>query len=248
MRGNFNDTLTAKYGERSRVGTPGLAWLFDAPCRKVLQREVSQRQFPFTLTRYWVTLDAAALNGVYVSSPWLGAVFSDYEAADRVAFASDPLRWYYVCREEKVFPFGRSAYLRYLLIPVESIVRPPWPPPVPSPPSPTPPPPVVPGPTCGSAGVVGLNQAAVTEGTNIYEAWWRLEVGAYTENHVYVVGGAADMFLQVYQGSCPNLYSINSRTGPGSLQFDVASSGVAFLRMYFPTVRPDYGLLVRPGH
>ncbi len=150
MRGGFDKLMSIRYGSRSVTGPPGVTFLSGVPCRKVEQREISQRQFDFTFTDHWVTLDAVELTGPFTSSPWLGAIFTDQLAADEVSFDVDPGVWYTTCRGERVTPFGDVPYWRSLLLPLTLVTPDLWPPPTspPPPPSPPAPPLTAPGPNC----------------------------------------------------------------------------------------------------
>jgi len=152
MRGEFNNTFTVRYGSRSVVGPPGVTYGTGIPCRFVPQRQIDQGQFDFTLTSGWFTNDSLILNGPLVSSPWLGAYFTDQLAADEVSFASSPEVWYSVSRRETVNPYLAAGYERYLLVNLLLVSYPTWPPPSPPPPNPYPPPvvPLPPGGGCGS--------------------------------------------------------------------------------------------------
>lgn len=194
MRGEYDNHLSVRYGSRSVSGAPGVVWLSGVACRKVDQREITQHQSPFDLTTAWVTLDSVELHPPLTSSPFVGALFTDYQAADEVEFDTAPGVWVSVCREERVAPFGRPAYWRYLLFPPEVFSSPPWPPPSPPPPPPPPPsPPVVsPGAGCDDAAdLVELGTYTLscrddgTPGFYFIELFWASSI------HVRVVGDMA---------------------------------------------------------
>jgi len=172
MRGEFNNTLRVRYGPSSPFGAANFVWITDVPCRFVLQREIDQRQFPFTLSGAWVTLDLIQLHGPTSTSPYLGGVLTNYKAADQVEVSDHAGVWWVVMREERVHPFGRPNYWRYLLMPQDSMINPPWPPPVPPPPPPPPPdpPPPPPGVTCELAETITLDE--LVEGTTSEEGTW----------------------------------------------------------------------------
>jgi len=217
MRAPFNTTLGVRYGSRSVVGPPGAVWASDIPCRVVPQTEITQGQFPFTLSSAWVTVDAVRLHGPFTSSPWLGAVFTDQLAADEVSFPGLDGPWFSVQREEDVQPFGRDPYWRYLLVPLSSVVVPPWPPPSPPPPAPPPPPvpPVVPGHDCDDALPIGVGEEQSFsdpapdwfEVVGVAAGTWRI---AYT----------GDVTFAVYAGtSCGDSVGLVLSLGDGCVGF-----------------------------
>lgn len=150
MRGSFDNSCSVRYGSRSVVGPGLVVYASGQACRKVAQVPISQLQAPFDLSNSWVTLDNFRPNGPLVRSPWSGAVFTDFLAADQVAFDAEPSKWWTICRDELVQPFGRTPYWRYLLIPDEKLVPPDWPPPspLPAPPVPVTYEYIAPGPSC----------------------------------------------------------------------------------------------------
>lgn len=138
MRGAFNVTMEVRYGPRSTAGPPGVTYAVGIPCRRVAQTRLFQGQFDFSLSSAWVTQDTVVLNPPSVSSPWLGAMFTDQMAADEVAFSDFPTFWFTVCRHEEMNPPRGADYYRDLIIPVTSIAVPPWLPPTPLPGPPVP--------------------------------------------------------------------------------------------------------------
>lgn len=198
MRGAFNKTFDASYGMRSVVGPPGVQYASDVPCRLVPQMEISQGQDPFNLSHFWITLDAFELNVPLTSSPYSGAIFTDYFAADRVRVPAGVGPTYYVCREERVSPFGETPYWRYLIILLADTDTPPWLPPT----SPPVPPPPAPAGTCSAAGIVALGADFVSAVSGTVEAWWRFTAPSAGAYHFTTVSSDVQILAYAWELPC----------------------------------------------
>lgn len=238
MRGGFNSTCTVRYGTRSVSGTPGVVRATGVLCRKVVQDEISQRQFPLDLTAFWVTLDAVNLHGPLTSSPWVGAVFTDYEAADEVSFSDAPGVWYSVCRSEWVIPHVGSPYYRWLILPLSSYAVPPFPPPSPPPPAPPPPvppppPPPMPGPTCETAGPLGIGDviSGVTSPTPVWYTFTISTAGAYGFNATINGAPGNSGCEKVFYRNCVD-GQVFLMDGGGLCQSQDMVTGVWLLKIY----------------
>lgn len=221
MRGVFNSTMSVRYGSRSVIGPPGVIYAVDIPCRLVVQREIDQLQFDFSLAGAWVTNDVVDLNGPYTSSPWLGAIFTDQLAADEVQFSPMPDEWWSVCRVEAVRPYGQDAYRRALVIPLSSIQFPLWPPPVSPPPPPPPPPPGPCGGSCEEACHVAFQDPkyyALAPGLN----WWTsgpVDAGVYSV-YTSMIGTFYSWFVS-WGYSCDDRDSGGDLAGTGCFTVEV---------------------------
>jgi len=225
MRGAFNKRMDVRFRPRSIVGPPLNIRAVDVPCRKVEQHKINQHQFPFDASTYWVTLDAMELHGPLTLEPAAGIVWSDYLAADQVAFDDDPTFWFAACRAEEVFDVVTPPYVRYLLIPVTVLDAPPFPPPAPLPPvlcvdtaPPSPPvPPVSPGATCPTAVMVVADAVTADVLPVSGERWYAFTpgVGHYAFGyHQVLVAGA---------GLVGDLYSTASEPYPNCAELSGAT-------------------------
>lgn len=243
MRGAFNDTFKAFYGPASPYGPPGVQFATDVPCRRVLQTEVFQLDFPGTLSSSWATYDALSLHGPDVSSPETPAVLYDLNTSDQVELASQPGVRYVVYRREEVIPLGRPSYERCLLIPTTSLVVPPFLPPNP------PVPPVVPvvlsnaGTSCSTAPAIAVGQVTDSALASAGGGWFQfgpVPLGTVT---VSLQQGLALGGVLVWQGVCPSPLS--------SLGLATLSTPLAFpnlnpaLHLWFQGVGGSVGTVFR---
>jgi len=172
-----------------------------------------------------VTLDSLVLNAPQTISPWLGATFTDWEAADVVVFADRPLIPYLVCRTETVSPFVGGAYVRYLLLPLFDVAVPPWLPPVPVPPPPAPDPGPAPGASCGLAGVLAFGDIVDHVMDGVDDAWWVLPapLGVDCVLEVFDYDVPPGIGSVIFGNVCGSLVVLADITAPGFTTIGVSS-------------------------
>lgn len=181
MRAPFNTTCDVAYGARSVTGPPGVQYAAAVPCRVVRQQEITQIQFPFSLSNAWVTIKDVDPSGPRVSSPFNGATLSDYKACDVLTIPSGGTERYAVVREELVDPFRDPLYFRYLLVPLASLDTPPWLPQTPfrGPPS------AISCVDATLAGGLGLDALVVDEvPPSVSVVWWFVGVLSAGDYHI----------------------------------------------------------------
>lgn len=230
MRGAFNVTCTVRYGARSLTGAPGTVRALAVPCRRVEQDEIFQLEFPGLLTEAWVTLDALLLDGPYTISPWLGATYTDYEAADVIEFSDRPNIWYVVMRTESVEPVGRAPYYRWLILLVDDIDVPPWQPQEPIPPDPTAPNVVPPASTCASAPLVPFATPVSSGLMPDGQSWWLLPlVGGYEYHFTLLTQSDPPGTVSANVGQCGAQAAVFVTNAVGCVTFTLGENEACYL-------------------
>lgn len=233
MRGTFNKTFTVRYGPRSLAGPPGVTYGVEIACRRVPQTRIFQHQFDFSLSGFWVTEDTVRLNTPFVSSPYLGAFFTDQYAADEVAFSDNPGVWYSVCREEEVHPYVGADYWRYLLVPVASFATPPWLPPTSPPPPPDPPgPPVVPpgGGCAEAAALAGVGEYVLSAAASDEPGWYSISLEKGRLIRIEILSSDAEyLFITIRRPpdglGCCDAVELDTITFPSYPSFEFTMEG-----------------------
>lgn len=243
MRAVLNNTMDVYYGPSSPYGPPGTRYVTAAPCRVVPQSEITQVDFPLSLSASWLTHDNPPhLNGPKYTSQYLGQWNADISTCDRVAIPTGSAQSHAVVRVEDVAPFGETAYSRCLLIPLSSIAVPPWfapSPPVPLPPPPPSPPPP-PGDSCITAPLLSLDTDYSYSSDVAHQQWleFTLASGATTFTVTASKPSAVGSEINLWVNSCAALSLVSA--GYSFISFVVTPFGSRGMWVEMPA-DPSWG-------
>lgn len=248
MRAAYDTTCDFIYGLNSPYGPPNTRYAIGIPCRVVPQNEIVQMDFPMSLCSNWLTHDGPVYpNSPKYHSDAVGLWDADIETADRIAVPSLSLARWACLRREDISPFGRTPYSRSLLLPLSSIVSPPWLPPMPPPPPP-PCPCVIPGLTCSAAGTVQIGVLypwSLQPSTQQWWVWPSTASWSATYRCTVTADPSGNPFFILYQGSCSGLTVVAS--GSAISHFGIHAPGTALYLNVQPvaTAATAYNFIVQ---
>jgi len=230
MRGALDLTMDVFYGPNSPYGVPGVTYRTNVPCRVVPQTEISQRDFPLSLTSFWVTHDGDGLNVPDYKSTYLGEWNADIYTSDMVAFPSGGPPTHFAVRGEVVTPYGRPAYQRCLLVPISTVNPVDWLPPTPHPPYPYPSA-LCSLPTVLEDGVVNV----FTLPAHVDPLWLRFEPVAPYDVYFSTVGVNVSSGYDIVMGDdCSLVYPVFGLDYDGYYTFNIAPYKYAWWQFHQP--------------